>query len=291
MRFRARTAAAVAVLLVAVGAVGVTAITSPAGSSGRGDEARAAATKRAVTLRWLGWSHFRLTSSTGKIVLLNPWATNPDSPVRPEQITRADLIYAPNGHADEIGETVDIARRTGARVFAPAELLSWFIEKGVPESQVPVRFANPGDRFRFGGITLRMVNSIHGSGLPEPTAQNPYGGPASGVFITFENRWTLYFAGSTAATRDQTMWAQMYKPDFAILPLNGSRDPKDFAMQVRLLVAGNPKLRMVMPHHHRVTAQPGQTTITQARRAMNELGLRRIRLVRPPLNRDLRFRR
>jgi L-ascorbate metabolism protein UlaG (beta-lactamase superfamily) len=290
MRARVRVLAPVAVVLMAVGAASLVSIASPAATSRR-EPVRAAAAKRAVTLRWLGWSHFRLTSTTGKVILLNPWATNPDSPVKPEEVTRADVIYTPDGHLDEIGETVDIARRTGARVFAPAELLSWFIEQGVPEAQVPVRFANPGDRFRFGNITLRMVNAIHGSGLPAPTSQNPYGGPASGVFITFENRWTLYFAGSTAATRDQTMWAQMYKPELAILPLNGSRDPKDFAMQVKLLVAGNPKLRTVMPHHERVTPQPGQTTVAEARRAMNELGLRRIRLLKPPLNRDLRFTR
>ena len=83
-----------------------------------------------------------------------------------------------------------------------------------------------------------MVNPIHGSGLPAPTARNPYGGPASGGFITFKNRWTVQFAGSTAATRDQAMWAEMYRPDFAILPLNGDRDPLDFAMQVKQLVSG-----------------------------------------------------
>jgi hypothetical protein len=125
MRVRVRVVAPVAVALVALGVIGsLVGIASPAGTDRQGEPARAAASKRAVTLRWLGWSHFRLTSASGKVILLNPWATNPDSPVKPEQVTRADLIYAPNGHLDEIGETVDIARRTGAKVFAPAELLS-----------------------------------------------------------------------------------------------------------------------------------------------------------------------
>lgn len=53
------------------------------------------------------------------------------------------------------------------------------------------------------------------------------------------------------------MWAEMYCPDFAILPLNGDRDPLEFAMQVKQLVSGNPRLRAVMPHHHRVTPQAG----------------------------------
>ena len=227
----------------------------------------------AVTLEWLGWSHFRLTSPTGKVILINPFVDNPDSPVTLEEITAADLIFAPNGHGDEIGSTVEIARRTGAQVFAPAELNSWFIEQGVPEEQIPVRFANPGDRYTFDGITLRMVGAIHGSGLPMPTTQTPYGGPASGVFITFENGWTVYFAGSTAAMMDQAMWAEMYKPDLAILPLNGSREPMDFAKQVELVMSGNPDLAMVMPHHHRAEPQPGATTIAEAQAAIDALGI------------------
>ena len=48
-----------------------------------------------VTLEWLGWSHFRLTSPGGKVILLNPWIEgNPDAVVGMADITRADLILA-----------------------------------------------------------------------------------------------------------------------------------------------------------------------------------------------------
>ena len=241
-----------------------------------------------VALEWLGWSHFRFTSPAGKVILTNPFVDNPDSPVAVEDITEADLIYAPDGHGDEIGSTVEIAQQTGALVFAPAELNSWFIEQGVPEDQIAVRFASPGDRFVLDGITLRMVGSIHGSGLPAPTAQNPYGGVASGVFITFENGWTVYFAGSTAATMDQSLWAELYRPDLAILPLNGSREPLDFAAQVRLVQTGNPELSAVMPHHHLATPQPGQTTIAEAQAAVDALGLG-VQITEPVIGEEYRF--
>lgn len=277
-------------MLAVSAALGAAALSAPAAKPKRVGAPNGAQARGAVGLEWLSWSHFRFTSPTGKVVLTNPFVNNPDSPMKAEDIARADLIFAPNGHADEIGSTVEIAKRTGAKVFAPGELLGWFIEQGVPEAQVPVRFANPGDRYRFGAITLRMVGSVHGSGLPAPTAASPYGGVASGLFMTFENGWTVYFAGSTAATRDQAMWAEMYKPDLAILPLSGSRDPMDFAMQVKLLKRGYPKLRTVMPHHIRVESQPGQTTIAEARAAMRRLGVRRVRVIRPVLGRVLRFR-
>ena len=282
---RRRGVAAAVTALVAL------AVTGPVSSPAAAADSRQAQARATVSVEWLGWSHFRMTAPNGTVLLTNPFVTNPDSPVRVQDITRADLIYAPNGHADEVGPTVQIAQRTGARVFAPGELLGWLIEQGVPPSQVPLRFAGPGDRLRFGGVTMRMVNSIHGSGLPMPTTSNPYGGPASGVFITFRNRWTVYFAGSTAATRDQAMWAQMYRPDLAILPLSGGRDPMDFAMQVKQLLRGNPRLRAVMPHHHRVNPQPGQTTIAEARRAMRRLRIRGVRVIEPSVGRVMRFRK
>ena len=223
-------------------------------------------------MEWLGWSHFCFTSPNGTVVLTNPFIDgNPDAAVSVDDINQADLIVLADGHRDEVGSAVAIAQKTGAKLFVPFELGTWLTEQGVPAAQV-VR-SNPGGRLSFGGITVRMVGSVHGSGLTPPTATTPYGGPAAGFVITFENGWTVYFAGSTAATQDQALWAQMYQPDAAILVLGGGAEPKDFAMQVKLLTTGNPNLRTVLPHHHRVVQQPGQTTIAEAQAAVNEMGL------------------
>src|SRR5437899_2710363 len=90
-----------------------------------------------VTVQWLGWSHYRFTSPTGKVLLTNPFVTNPDSPVRAADITKADIIVVADGHGDEVGATIDIAQRTGAIVVAPSfEMGTWFMEMGVPQSQV-----------------------------------------------------------------------------------------------------------------------------------------------------------
>ena len=266
--------AGLAALFGAVAALAIVALStgwlSPATASAQ-TAGKVSAQGGAVTMEWLGWSHFRFTSVNGKVILTNPFVTNPDSPVRVEDIQRADLILVPNGHGDEVGQTVPIAQRTGARTLSPFELGTWLMEQGVPTAQV-VR-SNPGARFMMDGITVRVVASVHGSGLPAPTATTPYGGPAAGFVITFENGWTVYFAGSTAATQDQALWAQMYQPDAAIIVLPGNAEPKDFAMQVKLLTTGNPNLRTVLPHHHRAVQLPGQTTIAEAQAAVTEMGL------------------
>ncbi len=225
----------------------------------------------APTLEWFGWSHFRITTASGMVILINPFITNnPDSSIGVEDITKADVILAADGHGDEQGDTIALAQKTGAKVIgAGFELGSWFIQQGIPSSQV-IR-TNPGDRHRFGDVTVRITGSVHGSGLPRPTIENPYGGPAGGFMITLENGFTVYFAGSTAATMDMQLWGSTFKPDLAILPLNNTREPLDVAQMVRLLRTGNPGLTRVIPHHQRLQPPPGATTIAEMEDAIAQM--------------------
>jgi len=157
-----------------------------------------------VTVEWFGWSHYRFTSPTGKVVLTNPFTSNPDSPIKPADIPKADLIVVADGHGDEVGSTVEIAQNTGATVLAPGGVNQWLIEQGVPRAQVPRAFFQPGDRYTgVPGITVRSVESVHGSELSAPTAAVPYGGVAAGYFITFENGWTVYFQAAARPWRSR----------------------------------------------------------------------------------------
>lgn len=226
--------------------------------------------KGPVMMEWLGWSHFRFTTPSGTVVLINPFTQNPDSPISASSITKADLIFVADSHPDEQGSAIEIAQATGATVFTPGDLGSWMIERGVPRTQV-VPFAGPGDKITVGGVTARMVESVHSSGLPQPSAAIPYGGIAAGVILTFENGYTVYFGGSTPAMAEQALWAEMYKPHLIILHLGTRHDPIDFAMQARLL--RNPNLDAVMPHHHRQVQAAGTTSIADVRLAMDAMSL------------------
>lgn len=223
-----------------------------------------------VNLEWLSWSIFRLTSPGGKVILTNPFVTNPDSPVKAADIEKADIILVADGHPDEVGSTAEIALKTGAQVVATHELARGFLKaKGLPETHV--RMGQPGDRFRFDGVTVRLVNSVHGSGHPEPPGY--YGGAALGFFITFENGLTVYFSGSTALTMDMQLWGSMYQPDVAILVLSGNRDVKDVAQMARFLSMGNPRLKTVIPHHHRLQPPAGAPTPQDLAREIQALNL------------------
>ena len=172
-----------------------------------------------LTLEWFGWSHFRLTSPTGKIIHTNPFINgNPDAAISLDDISKVDLLLVADGHSDEVGQTAPIAQKTGAMVFAAGGLNGWLIEQGVPQAQLVGRFANPGQFYNMGDIRVIMLNSVHGSELTQPSQANPYGGPAGSYMIRFENGYTIYFSGSSAATADMALWGEMYKPGHDDLP-------------------------------------------------------------------------
>ena len=229
-----------------------------------------------VKMEWFGWSFFRFTSPNGKVILTNPFITgNEDAAVKLDDITKADLILVPNGHGDEIGDTVAIAKSTGARVVTPFELGVWFVGRGVPEAQVMRR--SPGSRFVWEGITVRVVGSIHGSGSGRDAAfeRAPiYGGPAAGFMVTFENGYTVYFPASSAATQDMAMWAEAYRPDAMIFLMGPTSDPQDIGMAVKLVASKSPNLKTLWPHHHRVKPPPGAPTVADVRTVLDSMGVK-----------------
>ena len=235
----------------------------------------------AVTLEWFGWSHFRLTSVNGKVILLNPFLTNPDSTMSLDDLSNVDLILPADGHPDETGQTLEVAQKTNARVLVPFELGTNLMARGLPMTQV-VR-SNPGQRLIMDGITVRMVNAVHGSGLavPDGATSHPYSGPAVGFYVTFENGWTVYFTGSSAATQDQAIWAANYKPDAMIFHMNAATDPMDVATGIRLTMTDNPNLKTLIPHHHRVQPPTGATTIADVQAAMSQVGAPAIQITEP----------
>ena len=124
-----------------------------------------------VKLEWITWSFFRFTTPGGKVVLTNPFITgNPDAAagIKLEEVGKADLILVTDAHRDEVGDAVAIAKATGAKIVTPAfEMGNLLIAWGVPEAQVMRR--NPGARFAWDGITIRVVGAVHGSGGRDPS--------------------------------------------------------------------------------------------------------------------------
>lgn len=208
-------------------------------------------------LEWLGWQFFRLTSPRGKVILFNPALNDPramfrnqESPLSLEDIDRADLILPADGHPDDQGMTVEIARKTGAAVITTFELASWMVGRGVASDKI--WRSQPGSRWELGDIKIQVVNSVHGSGAPPlpGSAASTYGGPALGFIVTLENGTRIYHAGSTALTQDLQLYGRLYKPHIALLPIGSGMYPDETAIAAEYLRTDNPGLVAVFPQHH-----------------------------------------
>jgi L-ascorbate metabolism protein UlaG (beta-lactamase superfamily) len=258
----ATAAAAIGALSAGLGAAALVAMAAALWAPG------AAAQAPSVKMEWFSWSIFRFTSPGGTVILTNPFVANPDSPVKAADFPKVDVILVADGHGDEVGSADEIALKTGAKIVTPGEMRrNYFEPRKVPNEQILQ--SNPGDWNRVGGVTIRNVASVHGSG----TADKMYGGPAMGFFIAFEDGLTVYFAGSTALTMDMQLWGRLYKPHVAILPLAARRDPRDMVEMVRLLQTDNPNLRTVIPHHHRLKREPGWPSPADLAAALKAAGL------------------
>lgn len=126
---------------------------------------------------------------------------------------KPDYIFLSHGHYDHVEDVLDIYQDSGAKVVANFEVVSWFKKQGV-ENNHPM---NPGGKVSFEFGTVKMVNAVHSSSMPDGT----YGGSPTGFVFDTDDK-TFYFAGDTALHMDMKLIAEDYKLDFAFLPIGNN---------------------------------------------------------------------
>jgi L-ascorbate metabolism protein UlaG (beta-lactamase superfamily) len=92
--------------------------------------------KTKIKARWLGHSAFRIESPTGKVIYIDPFLSeNPTTPEEMKNPDDIDYILLTHGHEDHVGDTVELAKKTGCKVVAQVELSQLLIKQGVSKDQ------------------------------------------------------------------------------------------------------------------------------------------------------------
>jgi L-ascorbate metabolism protein UlaG (beta-lactamase superfamily) len=203
-----------------------------------------------LSVTWFGHSAFLLESPRGKKVLIDPWLDNPRAPAGAKDSVSADLILVSHGHSDHVGNTVDIAKRTGATVAVIYELHLYFQSHGVRTTGF-----NKGGTLTMDGVSITMVDAKHSGDLDVGTSVIP-GGEAAGFVIRFENGFTVYHAGDTSVFGDMKLIGSLYKPHAALLPIGGlyTMDPLQAALACKLI---NPARYIIGMHYGTFPALTG----------------------------------
>jgi L-ascorbate metabolism protein UlaG (beta-lactamase superfamily) len=218
-----------------------------------------------MTIRFLGHAAFALEHD-GKTVLIDPFLTgNPKAAAKADEVA-ADVILLTHGHADHVGDTVDIAKRTGAPVIAITELAG---ELG--EQDIETFDPNLGGTFEGDWGSARLTPAWHTSTTPNGTVNTP-----AGLVIEFGDQ-TIYHLGDTALFSDLALPSRRQHIDIALMCIGGhyTMDRFDAVVAAELVKADR-----IVPCHYG-TFPPIETDAQAFKKDVQDAGYAEVVVLEP----------
>ncbi len=170
-----------------------------------------------MKITWLGHSAFRLETGKAKI-LIDPFFTgNPGFAGQDAKDAASGIthILLTHGHGDHVGDTIQLAKYTGATVLANADLAAWLGSKGVSKLEM----GNTGGTVTFDGFSATFTNALHSSAQITEDGVSHALGNANGLMLHFEDGPTVFHMGDTDIFSDMALINELHEPDIGLVPV------------------------------------------------------------------------
>ena len=206
-------------------------------------------------LTWYGQSAFKIGTPGGKVLLIDPWLTNPVFERGNEEIAaleHVDFILVTHGHSDHVGNAVEIGQKTRAKLVATFDLSAAIVSVlGYPSELADMETTGHmgGTLTLLGGeVAVTFVPAWHGSGVSkDETAPSIYAGNPTGLVIALRGGPTIYHTGDTDLFSDMALVSRFHKIDIMLVCIGDhfTMGPDRAVEAVKLV---NP--REVIPMHY-----------------------------------------
>lgn len=205
-----------------------------------------------VNIKFIGHSCFLIN---GKI-LIDPYIySNPTAQVDPAELKKVKDILLTHAHSDHLGDSIEIANKSKAKITAILELANYCASKGTV-----TQGCNIGGKVDFDWGHAYWLPAQHSSSLPD----GKYAGVAASILLNVEGR-KVYHLGDTGLHYDLKMVGEFYQPDIALVPIGGfyTMGLNEALQAVKWL-----KPKVVIPMHYNTFAQI-QTDVNQFQYMVN----------------------
>jgi L-ascorbate metabolism protein UlaG (beta-lactamase superfamily) len=170
----------------------------------------------AVRLEYFGTAGYRIVTSEGKTVVIDPYLdSNPVSPISVSDIDSVDVLLITHAAYDHFGDAPQLIKKTAPLIVCAKDVAHALTTvHGVDPDLIRVTIW--GLAMDVAGVRIQPVPSQHWSFGVTP-AGDLLSGPALGYIVDAGPGVRIYHPGDSAITGDMRLWGELYRPTVGLM--------------------------------------------------------------------------